>query len=241
MKRLTLLIFMPLLLAIVACDTLDISYRNRTADPGIGEDELFLRIEQAITRLDSGSATLVNSLVFTETFVDDFGVNGEGAGIPTNVWFAESNPETFGPPESVLALLDLSPLGIAPGFFGQEETLPSYDFDYVQVFYIEGFDPSINEMAAVLVVDVQRFDSPDQFETYAIRSLPGGIQVSDKIYSAEMESVIPGESVLLYSYDIDDDFRQLAGVAQLRMMIVDANGQEFKNGKFSTLVGFEIQ
>jgi len=205
MKALMNLTFVFTLVFLGAC-----SQQNRSADPGIGEEQLLERLNILTTQRLSGSQ---QAQVFNEL------VNNP----QSSIYFSE-NSESLGPVASVLSFFDLS-------FLARDLFID--DIENVQIFFVDLIDAQGRENA--LLVDLILNDGQTLTRVY---SQSQDAIIEDDEYIVEMSGE-NGSTLQLRTFDLKDGSLDFEPVIQLKVDLLNSSTGEWEaNGQFSTLVGF---
>lgn len=136
------------------------------------------------------------------------------------IFFADS-PGPLGPVASVLSIGHFD-------FIGQSGLTYS-SISEARIFFFD--NPVAGGRENGLIIGIKQADGG----SFSYYGFTGNSTISDGEFVAVMSSG-GQEKLVLRSFDVDDD--DLAGVIQLQVYDIDANGSERYIGKFSTLVGF---
>jgi hypothetical protein len=137
------------------------------------------------------------------------------------IFFADG-PGPLGPVASVLSIFDFN-------FIGQSGLTYSA-ISQARIFFFD--NPVSGSRENGLILAIKQSSDGASFNYYGFT---GNSTISDGEFVAVMSSG-GQDKIVLRSFDVDGD--DLAGVIQLQVYAIEADGSERYIGKFSTLVGF---
>lgn len=137
----------------------------------------------------------------------------------SSIYYAEA-PGSLGYVGNVLSLVDFTFLGAPQGTIANQ-------ISNARIFF---FDlPTTSSREVGLIVGVKMGS-----DTFSYSVWKGTAASNNGKYEATLQG--SSSNIVLRSYDIDQD--DLTSVIQLRVYVIEADGQESYIGKFSTLIGF---
>ncbi|RME16329.1 MAG: hypothetical protein D6797_04775 [Bdellovibrio sp.] len=206
----TLAAFILMMCVLAGC-----SVRNLTSTSSI--DGTY--VNQAFSQMFSSSLAIstLNTSAIEELFNN----------LNTITYFAEA-PSDMGPPQSLISLADFQ-------FMGMPENTSPYDFDFVQIFFLTNFVE--NKVTLVIYIEYQNQPYLKVFENNPQDPIEFNEEFVVVMYDAQSQS----PAFTLHSFDLNKVYNNmLADTIQLHMFLIDENGEEVSNGKFSSLIGFGL-